>query len=91
MTEDSGIERVAEVVEAYLAQHPAAADSAEGIAQWWLPGMGIDVPVETVGEALELLVRRGAVSRTAVSGGPAVYRAASARGGAAADRETHGG
>jgi hypothetical protein len=91
LIEETGIESVAEVIVAYLAQHPAAADSPQGIAQWWLPAMGVDVPVATVCKALDLLERRGAVSRTTLPGGPAIYRATTARTGAAADPETNGG
>ena len=69
-------ERVAGLIEGYLAQHPAAADSERGIAQWWLQSMGADVPVEVVREALDLLVQRGAVIRTTLPGGPAIYRKA---------------
>jgi len=89
LIDESGIERVAEVIQAYLAQHPAAADSAQGIAQWWLPGLGVDVPPEAVDRALELLVARGLVVRTDVTGGAAIYRAA--RGQAAQDAPTNGG
>lgn len=76
---DAGMQRVAALIEAYLARHPAAADSEQGIAQWWMPAMGADVPVETVCAALEWLVRRGAVHRTLVPGGPAIYRAGAAK------------
>ena len=50
-----GTRRAAEAIEAYLAQHPAAADSEQGIAQWWLPAMGMEVPMEVVCEALDWL------------------------------------
>lgn len=75
--EESGpaVQRAAQAIERYLAQHPAAADSEEGIAQWWLPAMGVDVPVQTVCKALELLVERGVVSRTLLPD-RAIYRAA---------------
>lgn len=69
-------ERVARLIEAYLAQHTAAADSERGIAQWWLQSMGADVPIEVVRDALDVLVRRGAVVCTAVPGGAAIYRKA---------------
>jgi hypothetical protein len=89
LIDESGIERVAEVIRGYLARHPAAADSAQGIAQWWLPALGIDVPVDTVERALERLVERGAVRRADVTGGAAIYRAARSQ--AAPDAPTNGG
>lgn len=71
-----GTRRAAEAIEAYLAQHPAAADSEQGIAQWWLPAMGMEVPMEVVCEALDWLVKHGVVTRTALPQGQAIYRAA---------------
>jgi len=78
MFEDAepAIERVVSAIEAYLVQCPAAADSEQGVAQWWLPAVGVDVPVSHVHQALELLWKRGALERTALPDGGAVYRAA---------------
>ncbi len=67
-------QRAVGAIEAYLAAHPAAADSEQGIAQWWLPAMGVEVPFEQVCEALEELRQRGAISRTTLPGGRAIYR-----------------
>ena len=50
-------QRAMEAIAAYLASCPMAADTEEGIAQWWLPGMGVDVPQADVHEALERLLR----------------------------------
>lgn len=74
----SAIERTVAAIEAYLVRHPAAADSEQGVAQWWLPEFGLDVPVDYVHQALELLHMRGVVERTALPDGGAVYRAAKA-------------
>jgi Fe2+ or Zn2+ uptake regulation protein len=52
-----------EVVEAilrYLAAHPDAVDSAEGIAQWWLPAE-CHVDLDTMEAALERLLRQGLI------------------------------
>ncbi|HEY0502488.1 MAG TPA: hypothetical protein VGD42_03245 [Lysobacter sp.] len=78
MFDDAGpaIERAVSAIEAYLAQHPAAADSEQGVAQWWLPAVGVDVPVEHVHRALEILWQRGVIERTALPDGGTVYRAA---------------
>ena len=70
------IERAVAAIEAYLAQHPAAADSEQGVAQWWLPEVGVDVSVEQVHRALEILCDRGVIERTALPDGGTVYRAA---------------
>ena len=73
-----GVDEVARAIEAYLAGHPGAADNEHGIAAWWLPGLGLDVPVEQVREALDALVHRGVVTVVALPGG-SIYRAAGAR------------
>lgn len=69
-----------EAIERYVAQHPGAADSATGIAQWWLPEMGIDASMDDVTQALEILVDRGVLESRPVPGGQPIYRAASHRG-----------
>jgi hypothetical protein len=68
-------DRIGEVVaaiERYLAQHPAACDSADGIHQRWI--VGIEATVDDVSVALEHLTRMGCVQR-ARSGGRDVFRA----------------
>jgi hypothetical protein len=69
-------QRAMEAIAAYLARCPMAADTEEGIAQWWLPGMGVDVPQADVHEALERLLRSGALATTVLPGGGVIYRAA---------------
>jgi len=64
---------------AYLACHPRAADSEQGITQWWLPRVGVDVGLADVQLALEALVQRGTVQRFALPDGRAIYRAPSPR------------
>lgn len=66
---------VEQAIEAYLASHPGAADSEHGIATWWLPGLGIDVPVARVRQALGSLAERGVITVVALPGGT-IYRAA---------------
>jgi len=68
--------RAADAIERYLALHPSAADSARGIAQWWLPSMGVDLPLAAVEAALEHLVRAGRLARECPAGGQPIYRAA---------------
>lgn len=70
---------IAEAILAYLRENPRAADTLEGICQWWF---GSDRPrparVE-VGVALELLVARGRVVQQVKSDGVILYHAAPPR------------
>ena len=63
-----------EAIAAYFARSPAAADTARGIADWWMSAMGLDVSAEEVSEALETLLRRGVVECNRLPGGTPVYR-----------------
>lgn len=71
---DPATERVIAAIEAYLARHPAAADSVQGVARWWLPAEGVDEPIEQVRRALEFLRMRGVIEVTQLPDGGAVYR-----------------
>lgn len=75
---ESRTQRAAEAIEAYLARWPQAADTEEGIAQWWLPRMGVDLPLSDVQAALDRLVRRRVVTRSHLPEGSVIYRAAAA-------------
>jgi LmbE family N-acetylglucosaminyl deacetylase len=72
---DTRRRRAAEAIEAYLARHPLAADTEQGIAQWWLGPMGVNVPLADVQQALEALLRKGRVERVVLPDGSAIYRA----------------
>ena len=64
--------QLAEAIRRYLAAHPDAADSAQGIADWWL---NEPAPVDAVLDALESLVREGLVERRVLTGGRVIYKA----------------
>ncbi|NML46839.1 hypothetical protein HHL11_24050 [Ramlibacter sp. G-1-2-2] len=66
--------RAASGIRAYLHDHPHAADTEHGIAQWWLPQVGVEVPLADVQSALRALVQRGDVQRTVLPDGTAIYR-----------------
>jgi len=52
----------------YLLAHPAAADSAEGVRDWWLHETG-EVSKAAVADALEGLIKRGwLVTRSNING-----------------------
>jgi Fe2+ or Zn2+ uptake regulation protein len=47
---------LARAVMRYLAEHPQAMDSAQGIAEWWVMREQVRVDVETVAKVLQQLV-----------------------------------
>jgi hypothetical protein len=59
---------------AYLADRPDAADSARGIAEWWLGGEAA-LDVAAVESALEALAREGLVRADRLAHGTRVWRA----------------
>lgn len=67
---------VAEQIERYLDVHPHAADSAEGIACWWLTRQRYEAAVQLVEQALEILVRRGSIAPRRLRDGRMVYESA---------------
>ncbi|MDZ7754049.1 MAG: hypothetical protein U5S82_21020 [Gammaproteobacteria bacterium] len=53
---------VAREIEHYLESHPQAADSLEGIANWWISRQRLQTELEVVRAALEQLSQAGIVS-----------------------------
>ncbi|MGA7981304.1 MAG: hypothetical protein WCA32_13920 [Chromatiaceae bacterium] len=68
-------QQLATAIEAYLSAHPAAADSAQGIADWWVLETGLNASVSDVRKALELLMQEGVVEVQVMVDGRKVYRA----------------
>lgn len=64
---------VIQAILAYLARHPAAADSAEGVARWWLGKQGNGVVLEEVEAALAAMVQRGLLRPVHVADGTTLY------------------
>ena len=52
-------EQVAQSILGYLAEHPQAMDTVEGIAQWWIMRQQIRVTATTVARVLRQLAERG--------------------------------
>lgn len=73
---ESRAQRAGQAIEAYLARWPQAADTEEGIARWWLPRMGVDLPLFDVRAALERLVQLRVMTRTHLPEGSVIFRAA---------------
>jgi Fe2+ or Zn2+ uptake regulation protein len=57
----------------YLAEHPEAMDTAEGIAEWWLMQERIRVDVEALIRTLQRLTDQGVLEKIGIGDG-ARYR-----------------
>lgn len=69
MAVDDAVREARERIQTYIEKYPDAADTAEGIATWWLSGM----PEPAVQAALDDLVRRGVMKRHATTSGRPQY------------------
>lgn len=74
--EKRSVDRLEMCIRRYLADNPGAADTAEGIAAWWLPlSFGHATPAR-IEEALNRLIRSGDLARIELPGGTVLYRRA---------------
>lgn len=67
------IDAVAASVHRYLLDHPNAADTLEGVAQWWLSGDAGHEWLSKVQRAIEQLVSRGEMVRRTLRDGTVIY------------------
>lgn len=67
---------IADAIARYVERHPSAADTDVGIAEWWLPGAGVQVSVDGVREALALLESRGVMEQVTLQDGRRLWRPA---------------
>ncbi len=65
---------VAKAILAYLADHPDAQDTLEGIAHWWLLERQISYHLALVQEAVEDLVQQGLILENRSTGSQPGYR-----------------
>jgi hypothetical protein len=64
---------IALVIRSYVEDHPHASDSLEGVQQWWLGTGDVDAPSLAVQQALDLLVKKGAVVKKMLPDGTVLY------------------
>lgn len=57
----------------YLRSHPDAADTLDGIVQWWLPRQRYETERARIETVLSGLVARGLLRRSGLPGGVALY------------------
>ena len=67
------VNEIAGEISHYLAKHPSAADSVEGIRRWWLLRQRYEDSAQLVRQALEQLLREGVVSRRVLTDGSVLY------------------
>ena len=65
--------QILEAVLVYLRLHPSAADTLEGIAAWWIRGLGDNVPRATLASQLDALVNAGELRRISTPDGGILY------------------
>jgi DNA-binding MarR family transcriptional regulator len=64
---------LAHAVMSYLAEHPQAMDSAQGIAEWWVMREQLQVDVQALVRVLQRLVDEGLIEKVGSPNGP-LYR-----------------
>lgn len=71
--DSDGRTAVANRIKWYLGHHPNAADTAEGIASWWLGSLSDTVPREVLVIVLERLVEESVLEKRQLPAGITVY------------------
>ena len=64
---------LANEVAAYLAKHPAAADTEEGILVWWLQRLRTEQSAESLRRALAILRAEGRIAARDLADGTRFY------------------
>lgn len=70
---DQEIAKLAEEISHYLTLHPSAADTVEGITNWWLKHIRFDESKDRVALALDYLIKIGKVSQKKLTDGTTLY------------------
>jgi hypothetical protein len=66
-------EEMADAIIRYLAEHPQASDTLEGIAEWWIMRRQVRVEINKLKKALHRLTERGLLEKIG-TGDNAQYR-----------------
>ena len=70
---DARIERIASAIERYLALHPNASDTIDGIHRWWLMDEPLAEDTTLIEPALTRLIERGVMIRRTLPGDAALF------------------
>lgn len=68
--------QLSEEILTYLREHPNAADTPDGIIEWWLPRQRYEQSKEQIQKVLDDLVAQGLIKRDYLSDGTAIYSSA---------------
>jgi hypothetical protein len=71
--DEPGLARLSDEILTYLRVYPQAADTVDGIVEWWLPRQRHDEVVDRVQRALDDLVARGLVEKMTLVDGTVLY------------------
>jgi len=74
--DDDRVRMIAEEISRYLAEHPGAADTVDGITQWWLARIRVEEAAIRVQQALDSLVCEGVVVEKMLPDGSVLYGSA---------------
>jgi Fe2+ or Zn2+ uptake regulation protein len=72
-SEQPTVREIADEIVRYLADHPDAADTLEGIQHWWLSRQRWEPAATQVQRALDWLVEHGLVEKRMLPDGQVVY------------------
>ena len=67
-------ERISELILNYLRKNPDAGDTVEGISNWWLEMERIDYTIDSVKDALKVLLKNGTVKEHKSREGTIIYK-----------------
>jgi hypothetical protein len=74
--DDPLVDELAAEICAYLQAHPDAADTLDGVVQWWIAHERFLRGITAAARALERLVEEGRVEQISTADGRTVFRAA---------------
>lgn len=75
-SQQARVERIRDLIKTYLADHPGAADTVNGVLSFWLPAACSDATLADVARALGQLVDEGYLAQSELPGGPVLYERA---------------
>jgi hypothetical protein len=73
--DDALVQELSAEIRAYLDAHPEAADTLDGIVQWWIVHQRFLRGVQAAGRALDELVAQGVLEKIRTADGRDIFRA----------------